>query len=423
MRSLVVSPGGSVLSEGQYQASNSSSEEFISLCEALSSLLVVKDIVLNVRQIKAATFFGSGNIALLKSLVTSNNISLVLVDVNLSPIQQRNLEHEFKAKVIDRTGLILEIFGNRAKTREGALQVELAHLEYQKSRLVRSWTHLERQRGGIGFMGGPGETQIESDRRILAEKISKIKRSLDKVILTRHLHRENRKNNRIPVISLVGYTNAGKSSIFNFLTNANVLSQDMLFATLDPTMRAFKLLGKKEVILSDTVGFISKLPTGLISAFKATLEEVINADLILHVIDISHSESKFQALEVEKVIDELDWEGKTRPPILEIYNKIDKLKKSQLEQLRVGCSNSQEPILLSALSGSGFQYLENKLRKLLELTTRTETIFLSFKQTKKRAWLFEKNIVSNELVLNHGFSLTVDWSKEQKSIFRKISST
>ena len=399
---------------------NNQLNEFIGLVSSLETLVIVKKTIVNITKIKAGTFFTSGKLSELMSAVSEFKADLVLIDTKLSPMQQRNLERFLKAKVIDRTGLILEIFGSRAQTREGVLQVELAHLEYQRSRLVRSWTHLERQRGGVGFMGGPGETQIESDRRAIAEKIVRIKKLLIKVMNTRFLHRKSRKKNQIPIVALVGYTNVGKSSIFNYLTESDVLAKDMLFATLDPTMRAFNLLGKKKVILSDTVGFISKLSTTLISAFKATLEEVINADLIIHVRDISDPENKFQALNVEKIIDELQWDGRMRPPIIEIYNKIDKLNKNFLDGLINRNSKNDSSVFLSAASGNGFQTLEKAIWRYLEPDVKKETIFLNFNQAKKRAWLFSKNVVSSEDILDNGFSITVVWSYDQKNLFNRI---
>ena len=417
MRCFVICPSSSSKVAKGERTSKSKSDEFVALSAALKSVNVLEITLVNLTKTKAGTFFGTGKISEFISVIEKHDIQLVLIDARLSPMQQRNLELAFKAKVIDRTGLILEIFGDRAQTSEGALQVELAHLEYQKSRLVRSWTHLERQRGGVGFLGGPGETQIESDRRAIANKIFRIKKSLDKVIQTRRLHRQSRKKNDMPIVALVGYTNAGKSSIFNFLTKANVLAQNMLFATLDPTMRAFNLLGAKKIILSDTVGFISNLPIGLVSAFRATLEEVVNADLILHVRDISHHESKFQALDVETVIDALQWEGKVRPETIEIYNKIDNLTDSQLDALKERCQNSKNIVLLSAESGVGFEYLENQIKKHLEPTNYIETVFLSFNDTKKRAWLFNKKIVTDEILVDNGFSITVQWSVEQRNYF------
>lgn len=417
MRCFVICPSSSSKVAKGERTSKSKSDEFVALSAALKTVNVLEISLVNLTKTKAGTFFGTGKISEFISVIEKYDIQLVLIDAQLSPMQQRNLERAFKAKVIDRTGLILEIFGDRAQTSEGALQVELAHLEYQKSRLVRSWTHLERQRGGVGFLGGPGETQIESDRRAIANKIFRIKKSLDKVIQTRRLHRQSRKKNDMPIVALVGYTNAGKSSIFNFLTKANVLAQNMLFATLDPTMRAFNLLGAKKIILSDTVGFISNLPIGLVSAFRATLEEVVNADLILHVRDISHHESKFQALDVETVIDTLQWEGKVRPETIEIYNKIDNLTASQLDALKERCQNSKNIVLLSAESGVGFEYLENQIKKHLEPTNYIETVFLSFNDTKKRAWLFNKKIVTDEILVDNGFSITVQWSVEQRNYF------
>ena len=394
--------------------------EFTALVEALQITQIVSALKVNINRINAGFFFGSGKLEEFKSLIRSKGVELVLVDATLSPMQQRNLELIIKTKVIDRTGLILEIFGSRAQTREGVLQVELAHLQYQKSTLVRSWTHLERQKGGVGFLGGPGETQIESDRRVIAEKIVSIKKMLQKVIQTRSLHRRRRKKNNIPIVALVGYTNAGKSSIFNFLTNANVCSKDMLFATLDPTMRYMNLLAKKDILLSDTVGFISNLPTGLVSAFKATLEELVSADLILHVKDISHPEHNLQANDVQRVIEELDWSGRERPPVLELYNKIDLLSESQLNSLKNKCRKLDSPILVSAKSGDGLPYLKNQILNYFSPVSQTETIFLQFNQSKMRAWLFNENVVSEEKRLDNGFSLKVMWSKEQKYRYRKL---
>jgi GTPase len=268
----------------------------VSLAEALD-LEIVEAIVVPLPRARAGTLFGPGKLDELGALVAEHAVDLVIVNGTVTPVQQRNLERAWKIKLLDRTGLILEIFGERARTREGVMQVELAHLSYQKSRLVRSWTHLERQRGGLGFVGGPGETQIEADRRALDERIQRLKRELTKVTKTRGLHRAARARIPYPVVALVGYTNAGKSTLFNRLTGANVMAQDMLFATLDPTMRAVDLPGGRRVILSDTVGFISDLPTQLVAAFRATLEEVLDADLVLHVRDIAHPETEHQARE------------------------------------------------------------------------------------------------------------------------------
>ena len=281
------------------------------------------------------------------------------MDCPISPVQQRNLEKAWNAKVIDRTGLILEIFGRRARTREGALQVELAHLTYQKSRLVRSWTHLERQRGGFGFLGGPGETQIEADRRVIEDRIARIESELDKVKRTRKLHRDSRKRVPYPIVALVGYTNAGKSTLFNRMTAASVLSADMLFATLDPTLRAVALPHGARIILSDTVGFISDLPTMLVAAFRATLEEVIESDVILHVHDMSHEDFEAQSHDVRKVLDELGIAADD-PRLIEVWNKIDRLDmdaRGRLFNLAERQHHRRRPLLVSALSGEGIESL------------------------------------------------------------------
>ena len=276
--------------------------EAVSLTEALPGLEVIDSHVVRVPRPRPGTLFGPGKVDEIRALCSDHEIGLVIIDGPLSPVQQRNLEREWKVKILDRTGLILEIFGDRAQTREGVLQVELAHLNYQKTRLVRSWTHLERQRGALGFIGGPGETQIEADRRALDERIQAIRKQLAKVVKTRQLHRRGRKKVPYPIVALVGYTNAGKSTLFNRLTGAGALAEDMLFATLDPTMRGLTLPSGREVILSDTVGFISDLPTQLVAAFRATLEEVLDADVIIHVRDISHDETEAQAEDVRAIL-------------------------------------------------------------------------------------------------------------------------
>jgi GTP-binding protein HflX len=420
MLSLVICPKVTDKSKQSERTSESKAEEFLELSKAIDIITVESVANLKVNKIHAGTYFGSGKILEFKSIIDSRKIELVLIDTKLSPMQQRNLEKELKVKILDRTGLILEIFGDRARTREGVLQVDLAHLEYQRTRLVRSWTHLERQRGGIGFMGGPGETQIESDRRGIAEKIYRIKKLLDKVISTRRLHRSNRKKNDIPIIALVGYTNAGKSSIFNYLTNSNELEKDMLFATLDPKMSVFNLAGSEKVILLDTVGFISDLPTHLISAFRATLEEVINANLILHIRDIAHQESQQQAIDVENTLERLEWGLSKRPQVIEVYNKIDKLSELRLRELRASVGNSQEAILLSALKGIGFEYLQNKIVQVLSDGKNFEEVFLEFSESKRRSWLFNNKLITNEKIVDEGFLLKVCWSKQQKSQFFKV---
>jgi GTP-binding protein HflX len=308
---------------------------------------------------RPATYLGKGKVEEFAGLIKSLDIGIVVMDCALSPVQQRNLEKAWSAKVLDRTGLILEIFGRRARTREGTLQVELAHLTYQRSRLVRSWTHLERQRGGFGFMGGPGEAQIETDRRLIAERIAKIERELEGVKRTRALHRASRKRVPYPIVALVGYTNAGKSTLFNRLTRASVVSADMLFATLDPTLRAVDLPHGTRIILSDTVGFISDLPTQLVAAFRATLEEVIEADIIVHVRDVSHLDAEAQSKDVANVLRELGIEpGDTR--LIEVWNKIDRVdaaERERLDNMSQRQPSASRPTLVSAVTGEGIDRL------------------------------------------------------------------
>ena len=306
---------------------------------------------------KPATYLGSGKVTEIAAKVEETRAELVIVNAQLSPIQQRNLETAWKCKVLDRTGLILEIFGRRAVTREGALQVELAHLQYQRSRLVRSWTHLERQRGGFGFLGGPGESQLEADRRLIQDRISKIEGELETVVKTRTLHRKGRERVPYPVVALVGYTNAGKSTLFNALTHADVLAKDLLFATLDPTMRNINLPSGRKIIMSDTVGFISELPTTLIAAFRATLEEVLAADVILHVRDISHDESEAQAHDVNHVLTALGLSDERRAQIIEVWNKADLLETSHRAGLLAKAERRADVALVSSLTGEGISHL------------------------------------------------------------------
>ena len=308
-------------------------DEAVGLARAID-LSVVSSGIVPLSDIRPATFIGKGKVEEIAGLVKTEDAGIVVMDCALSPVQQRNLEKAWSAKVVDRTGLILEIFGRRARTREGALQVELAHLTYQKSRLVRTWTHLERQRGGFGFLGGPGETQIESDRRMIEERIARIEAELEKVKRTRKLHRDSRKRVPYPIVALVGYTNAGKSTLFNRMSRASVLSADILFATLDPTLRAVELPQGLRIILSDTVGFISDLPTMLVAAFRATLEEVIEADLILHVRDVSHADAEAQSLDVEQVLKQLGIAPHDGARLVEVWNKIDRLDRDAGISLR-----------------------------------------------------------------------------------------
>ncbi len=334
-------------------------EEALGLSAAIN-LDIAHSGVVKVNNPKPATLFGEGKVSELAGIVASEDLDLVVVDHPLSPVQQRNLERHLKTKVIDRTGLILEIFGDRARTKEGRLQVDLAHLSWQKSRLVRSWTHLERQRGGAGFMGGPGETQIEADRRQIQDRILALQKQLDSVRRTRELHRKKRKKIPQPVVALVGYTNAGKSTLFNRLTESDVFAKDLLFATLDPTLRKITLPHGREIILSDTVGFISDLPTHLVAAFRATLEEVLEADLILHVRDISHPDTEAQAEDVEKTLEDLGVDAQTGAPIIEVWNKIDLLDEAYRNKL-LDEDGGEGPVALSAVTGVGIEQLSARI--------------------------------------------------------------
>jgi GTP-binding protein HflX len=364
--------------------------EAAGLAEAIG-LEVRAKLIVPVARPQPATLFGSGKVEELKQLVAEHEAGLVVIDHAVSPIQQRNLERAWNAKVLDRTGLILEIFGRRARTREGRLQVELAHLTYQKSRLVRSWTHLERQRGGYGFLGGPGETQIETDRRLIQERIDAIRKELDVVVRTRELHRSGRRRVPYPLVAIVGYTNAGKSTLFNKLTGAGVVAMDQVFATLDPTMRELRLPSGRRVILSDTVGFISDLPTSLVAAFRATLEEVIEADLILHVRDISHPETQAQRADVERVLRELGIEV-DRPDglILEVWNKIDLLPPESLEELQHAAERAQQkPLLVSAVEERGLDALLEAIDAQLGRADEVLTIAVPATAGNLLAWLHE----------------------------------
>ncbi|TCL09334.1 GTP-binding protein HflX [Shimia isoporae] len=403
---------------GDRREASSALEEAVALAAALPDLEVVGSNVVRLAKAQPGTLFGTGKIEELRGLLKANEIELVLIDGPVSPVQQRNLEKEWKVKILDRTGLILEIFSDRARTREGVLQVEMAALSYQRTRLVRAWTHLERQRGGLGFVGGPGETQIEADRRAIDDQLVRLRRQLAKVVKTRELHRKARAKVPFPIVALVGYTNAGKSTLFNHVTGAEVMAKDMLFATLDPTMRSVELPDGPEVILSDTVGFISDLPTQLVAAFRATLEEVLAADLILHVRDIAHEETEHQAEDVRSILESLGVDDNTRQ--LEVWNKIDLLDEDHRAAVLARADREEDILAVSAVTGEGLQALFKAIATALESEKSRETLSLSFAQGKERAWLFKEGVVEQEEQTEEGFALSVYWTQKQARKFASL---
>ena len=364
------------------------------------------------------TLFGSGKVAELKARFAESRIGLVLIDGQVSPIQQRNLEKEWGVKLLDRTSLILEIFADRARTREGVLQVELAALSYQRSRLVRAWTHLERQRGGFGFVGGPGETQKEADRRAIDDQVVKLKKQLERVVRTRELHRAARRKVPFPVVALVGYTNAGKSTLFNRMTGAEVLAKDMLFATLDPTMRGITLPSGRKIIASDTVGFISDLPTQLVAAFRATLEEVLEADLILHVRDISHPETAEQAADVTDILRALGVGEGT--PMIEVWNKLDLVAPEEREALAAQAANRAQVFPISAITGEGVAALLDAISAAFDEEKTEARLTLPFAEGRRRAWLHGEGVVTAEEQGEDGWQITVLWTARQERRYRDL---
>ncbi len=401
-------------------------EEAVALAHALPAIEVTGAEVAKLRNPDAGMLLSKGKREAigqhLKAAAEGEGVELVLIDGPVTPVQQRNLEKDWGVKILDRTGLILEIFADRAQTREGVLQVELAALAYQRTRLVRAWTHLERQRGGLGFVGGPGETQIEADRRAIDEQVIRLRRQLERVVKTRELHRKARAKVPYPIVALVGYTNAGKSTLFNRLTGAEVMAKDQLFATLDPTMRQMVLPGGRRVILSDTVGFISDLPHELVAAFRATLEEVLAADLILHVRDISHPETEEQAGDVGEILESLGVEEDV--PLIEVWNKIDALSPETRAALRRTDARTEGVQAVSALSGEGLDDLQAaidaRLAEALDEPVEVADLLLPVEDGRRRAWLHRQGIVVSEESGEKGTRIRVAWTARQRAEYEAL---
>ncbi len=407
--------------EGARRSAEARLQEAEGLAEAIG-IVIEAARTFRVRAVRPATLLGKGQVEEIAGLARDHEARLLIVDAALTPVQQKNLEDEAGTKVIDRTGLILEIFGERAATAEGQLQVELAHLEYQAGRLVRSWTHLERQRGGFGFLGGPGETQIEADRRMIRDRMAKIRRELDQVKRTRSLHRDRRQRAPWPVIALVGYTNAGKSTLFNGLTGEAVFAENLLFATLDPTMRDIRLPGFDKVILSDTVGFVSDLPTELIAAFRATLEEVASADLLLHVRDMSHPDREAQKEDVEQVLESLGLAQEGAPPRIEAWNKIDLLAAEERERLREESRRRDDVVAISALDGEGLDDLRQCMAARLRSGEEVHELRLPAGDGGRIAWLHARGEVLAQSLDQDEVQLSVRLSPDNWARFQSLES-
>jgi GTP-binding protein HflX len=421
-RTLVISPMLRKVSAGSRAPEARQPEarlaEAVGLAQAID-LNVVHGEVVKLDRLRPGTLLGSGGVERLKTLIHDQEITLAVIDWAVTPVQQRNLEKEWACKVIDRTGLILEIFGARARTAEGKLQVELAALSYQRSRLVRSWTHLERQRGGFGFLGGPGESQLEIDRRLIEQRIAKLKKELEEVKRTRALHRKARKRVPLPVVALVGYTNAGKSTLFNLLTKSRVVAKDLLFATLDPTIRTMKLPSGREIALSDTVGFISDLPTDLVAAFRATLEEVVEASLVLHVRDIAHPDTAAQAADVATVLADLHIEAVEHHGLIEVLNKIDLLPLEEREALRAQIRDGDR-LPVSAVTGEGTDVLLAEIDRRLEKGRDTAEYRLSHREGGNIAWLYSHGTVVERHDDEQYAYLTVSLLPEERARFERL---
>ena len=405
--------------EGSRRSAEARAEEATGLAEAIG-IDVMAARPLRVRTVRPATLLGKGQVEEIAELAKERGAGLLVVDAALTPIQQKNLEEEVGTKVIDRTGLILEIFGERAATAEGRLQVELAHLDYQAGRLVRSWTHLERQRGGFGFLGGPGETQIEADRRMIRERMAKIRRELDQVKRTRGLHRDRRQRAPWPVVALVGYTNAGKSTLFNWLTGEAVFAENLLFATLDPTMRDIRLPGFDKVILSDTVGFVSDLPTELIAAFRATLEEVREADLLVHVRNMAHPDREAQREDVEDVLASLGLAEEGAPPRIEAWNKVDLLSEDERRRLYEESRRREDVVPISAVTGEGLDRLRERMSECLRHEEKIHQVRLPASAGEKIAWLHARGEVLDQHLDRDQVEMSVRLSPDNWARFQVL---